>query len=154
MQSLLIQVSLDIALVKSQSDTSLIDVITYYTTIMGILRAGYVCFPISPRNSPTAVAHLLSKTSAAHIIVGREKTYQDLVSAALVSLKEDFAESSGAAGIPFSSMPLFEDLYLSDWQSNPTVPPPYGEPTLEDICMVVHSSGESISLYLISSGSF
>src|SRR6202034_3963513 len=38
------------------------DTITYFFFMVGILRAGFTVFPISPRNNPPAIAHLLKKT--------------------------------------------------------------------------------------------
>ncbi len=37
----------------------IVDTITYYTMIMAVMRRGYAIIPISPRNSPAAVAHLI-----------------------------------------------------------------------------------------------
>lgn len=112
---------------------------------MGILRAGYICFPVSPRNSPAAVAHLITKTSTTHIIVGREQAFQDLVSAAMASIRSD---TNGLGEPRISTMPLFEDLYKEDWQRNVEQPPPYGRPKLEEYCLIAHSSGKFVYLEL------
>ncbi|KAJ7930505.1 hypothetical protein B0H13DRAFT_2532734 [Mycena leptocephala] len=42
------------------------DAIPYFTLIMSCLRANYVVFPISPRNSPSAVAYLVAKAGVKH----------------------------------------------------------------------------------------
>ncbi|KAF9553781.1 hypothetical protein CPC08DRAFT_645179 [Agrocybe pediades] len=44
------------------------DTITYFTTLISILRAGYIGFAISPRNSPAAVAHIINKAVTGHIL--------------------------------------------------------------------------------------
>ncbi|KZO93861.1 acetyl-CoA synthetase-like protein [Calocera viscosa TUFC12733] len=43
------------------------DALTYSTLIFGILRAGFVAFPISTRNSVPALEHLIKKTSSPYI---------------------------------------------------------------------------------------
>ncbi|PAV14618.1 acetyl- synthetase [Pyrrhoderma noxium] len=49
---------------------------SYVATVIGILRAGHIAFPISPRNSPEAIAHLLLSVSATHILVSSDPTIQ------------------------------------------------------------------------------
>ncbi|KAK0491291.1 hypothetical protein IW261DRAFT_1547429 [Armillaria novae-zelandiae] len=49
------------------------DTITYFTTMMSLLHANFILFPISPRNSALAVAHLLHKVGVEHVLVGRDK---------------------------------------------------------------------------------
>jgi acyl-CoA synthetase (AMP-forming)/AMP-acid ligase II len=43
-----------------------LDAIPYFVLFMSCLRANYVVFPISPRNSPSAVAHLIDKGGSSH----------------------------------------------------------------------------------------
>ncbi|KAF8889051.1 hypothetical protein BD779DRAFT_1469959 [Infundibulicybe gibba] len=83
------------------------DTITYFTTILGMLRAGIPIFPISPRNSVVAIAHLLSKTRPSHILVGPEANLQLLAQKATELLADD--------EVPFiCPMPTFDDIYLLD----------------------------------------
>ncbi|TFY63805.1 hypothetical protein EVG20_g6168 [Dentipellis fragilis] len=81
------------------------DSITYYTTVMGLVYAGFIPFPISTRNSPAAIAHLIGKTGVGHILVGVEESLHNLVSEALNLLTPD------ATPPVVSAAPLFEDFY-------------------------------------------
>ncbi|KAF7353828.1 Acetyl-CoA synthetase-like protein [Mycena venus] len=44
--------------------------------IAGILRAGYQAFPVSPRNSDVAIAHLLQSTGCTHVFVSGDNAMQ------------------------------------------------------------------------------
>ncbi|KAK7470239.1 hypothetical protein VKT23_001674 [Stygiomarasmius scandens] len=94
--------------ILSQSDT-----IPYYTTVLAIMRANCIPFPISPRNSPQAVAHLINKVGVAHVLVGYDQKMQQLMERATEFLKEEYHYATD--NIPTSSMvPVFEDLYLQN----------------------------------------
>lgn len=105
---------------------------------MGIIRAGMTAFPISPRNSPAAIAHLLSKTNVTHMLIGGEQSLKTLASASL-NLIDHLAVS-----IPTQSvMPVFEDLYID--QNGVTFEPlPLEKPSLNDAAVILHSSGKSV----------
>lgn len=114
------------------------DTVTYVTTEVGILRAGFSVFPISPRNSPEAVAHLLKKTGSNYLLVGGEPMLQKLAHTALELLRAD-----GHPEIPSSHMPHFEDLYPDDesdseFENYPTVKFEREAPSL-----ILHSSGST-----------
>ena len=114
----------------------LLDTITYFTTMVGIVRAGYAVFPISPRNSPEAVADLLSKTAATHILVGAEQSLQDLTASALQVMA-----ANCAAPLPhYSPMPSFEDIYVDDSDHDFKPLPPF-KPDWCDPAIIMHSSG-------------
>lgn len=82
--------------------------ISYFTLIVGIMRANCIAFPISPRNSATAVAHLLKKVSVKHLLVGREQAMTDLANKAFEILLQ---EQTSVQLPTLSPMPVFEDLY-------------------------------------------
>lgn len=112
---------------------------TYVTTEVGILRAGFSVFPISPRNSPEAVAHLLKKTGSNYLLAGGEPMLQKLANTALELLRAD-----GHPEIPSSHMPHFEDLYPDDdsdseFENYPTVKFDREAPSL-----ILHSSGQHV----------
>ena len=121
----------------------MLDSITYSTTITSVLRAGFITFPISPRNSPAVVAHLLSKVNVAHVLVGRDKLMQDLAREALNLMRAQYPHST----IPTTSnMPTFEDHFQARDQD-----------ALESKCNVhnIHhdlNSETTVVLYLHSSG--
>ncbi|KAK0243050.1 hypothetical protein EDD85DRAFT_314137 [Armillaria nabsnona] len=90
------------------------DAITYTTTIMGLQRANYVVFPISPRNSAPAVARLLHEVGVQHVLVGRDASMQDLSHEVLDILGSQYP----SADLPqLSPIPVFEDLFLPDWRA-------------------------------------
>jgi acyl-CoA synthetase (AMP-forming)/AMP-acid ligase II len=114
----------------------LVDTATYVTTEVGILRAGFAVFPISPRNSPEAIAHLLKKTGASHLLVGGEPMLQKLAAASLELLRAD-----DYPDIPFSDMPRFEDLYLHSDSDNEFKYYPAVNFDPDAPSLILHSSG-------------
>lgn len=105
--------------------------------LIGVQRAGFVAFPISPRNSPAAVAHLLTQTAAEYILVGPEPALQDLAAAAF-----DIMREAGTPLPPRAQMPVFEDLYIDDRESAlEPLPPLHAD--LDDPIVMMHSSGKS-----------
>ncbi|KAK0196977.1 hypothetical protein F5146DRAFT_1153799, partial [Armillaria mellea] len=94
---------------------SLSDSITSFVTMMSLLRANYVFFPISPRNSPVAVAHLLHKVDVQHVLVGRDASMQDLANAALEILKSQYSSDMSPEQSP---IPVVEDYFQSQWEKN------------------------------------
>ena len=50
-------------------------------------RTGCPLFPISPRNSAAAIAHLLKKAQVNHVLVGRESAMQEVYAEAVNILK-------------------------------------------------------------------
>ena len=105
--------------------------------LVGVQRAGFVSFPISPRNSPAAVAYLLTKTSSEYVLVGAEQNLQDLFAATLQLMREENAP------LPHQiTMPTFEDLYVQGTDTYVPLPPldaDFDEPTV-----MMHSSGSSM----------
>lgn len=100
------------------------------------MRAGFLPFPISPRNSPAAVAHLFSKSSASRVIVGREQVYQDLVKDALKIMKAQDASQPAT-----SLFPVFDDFYSADAPEAEYVAPAFAHPDFDENCIILHSSG-------------
>ena len=73
----------------------------------GVLRAGYTVFPISPRNSPQAIAHLLNKTGAVHLFVSGDSQLYELACAS-IKLLQAIEESSAVTRY---EIPVFDDLF-------------------------------------------
>ncbi|KAJ7607406.1 hypothetical protein FB45DRAFT_948237 [Roridomyces roridus] len=92
------------------------DQITYFTTIAGILRAGFQAFPISPRNSDVGVAHLLKSTKCSHVFLSEQK-------------------------INILPMPTFDDLYAPSESTSSL--PPMQKLGLEEPAVILHSSGST-----------
>ncbi|KAF8898448.1 acetyl-CoA synthetase-like protein [Infundibulicybe gibba] len=114
------------------------DTITYHTIAMGILRAGYAAFFISPRNSAVAIAHLIDKANVKHIIVGREQNLIDLANESLDVHRHAYPD---ARYRPDSSpSPLFEDLFLSPGEVEDI---PFENKRPEATAVILHSSGST-----------
>ncbi|KAK0492004.1 NRPS-like enzyme [Armillaria luteobubalina] len=101
------------------------DSITFLTVVAGIIRTGYSAFPISTRNSPAAIAHLLESTGCKNLFVSADPAIQEVI-----SMQE---------GINTISMPTFEDLYLK----NEFEPLPHVRPDWEQPALIMHSSGST-----------
>ncbi|EPQ59006.1 acetyl-CoA synthetase-like protein [Gloeophyllum trabeum ATCC 11539] len=117
-----------------------VDSIPYFMTVMAIMYAGYIAFPVSPRNSPAAIAHLISKTDIKHILVGREKAMEDLARESLGVLK---AHYSGVAIPETSLMFLFEELFLPSPKALKREDVPYDHKDPDEIAVILHSSGST-----------
>lgn len=114
------------------------DTVTYVTTEVGILRAGFAVFLISPRNSPKAIAHLLQKMGARHLLVGGEPMLQKLAATSLELLRAD-----GHPDIPVSDMLHFEDLYPRDCSHGDFKYYPAVRFDLDAPALIMHSSGST-----------
>ncbi|KAH7912698.1 hypothetical protein BJ138DRAFT_1083028 [Hygrophoropsis aurantiaca] len=117
------------------------DCIPYFITKIGIMRANHIAFLISPRNSPTAVAHLLEKVGVDHILVGGEQVVQDLANDALDILRNQYS----SARIPeLSAMFVFEELFLEQAQALGTQDMfPYTNRGPDATVLILHSSGST-----------
>lgn len=118
------------------SNQLIVDTVSYLTISMAILRAGYIAFPISPRNSPAAVAHLLHQVGVSHVFVGHEQSMIDLANESLQLLSSQYPQASQPK---FSPVPLFEDLYLESENDPDDIP--FEKRGLNDIVIYMHSSG-------------
>ncbi|KAG2005480.1 CurK protein [Coprinopsis cinerea AmutBmut pab1-1] len=111
------------------------DTVTYFRTLIGLARAGFTGFPMSPRNSPAAIAHLCNKVGVTHVIRGSEPGLVSLVSEAVELLKA----SSTTISLPsVSELPPFthpRDLSATDL--------PYQRRSINEVQLYVHSSGST-----------
>ncbi|KAK7046200.1 acetyl-CoA synthetase-like protein [Favolaschia claudopus] len=117
------------------------DTISYFTMINSCFRANYTVFPISPRNSPAAVAHLLDKVGVQRLLLGQEPSMQDLLAAALNILREKYPETQPPN---VSQLPPFEVLFLPE-NERILVPEsvPYEFMGPDSTLLIVHSSGST-----------
>ncbi|KAI0028244.1 acetyl-CoA synthetase-like protein [Vararia minispora EC-137] len=110
------------------------DSISYMTLIGGIMCSGMSPFPLSPRNSAAAVAHLLKTSGVLQVVVTPDPAMQALASETVAILTKQGIQ------IEVLPMPAFEDLFHED-------PPP--EESSVRVCelrrdmtvLLVHSSG-------------
>ncbi|KAK6966634.1 acetyl-CoA synthetase-like protein [Favolaschia claudopus] len=117
------------------------DNISYFTLLVSCLRANYIPFAISPRNSPAAIAHLIEKTAVQHLLIGHEPSMLELVNTSLDILRD----RSPTCRLPdVSYVPLFEQLFLPEDQriSTPNdIPYEYSGP--DHTALIMHSSGST-----------
>ncbi|KAJ6534650.1 putative aminoadipate reductase [Mycena vulgaris] len=121
----------------------LVDTIVYQAISMGIIVAGSIPFPISPRNSPVAVANLLVTTSC-HRILATKSTVHDLLSDVAVEL----AKNHPGFELTVEEMPSLQAIYPRLGKERPEDPfkrylpiQPYSP--LERVCIIFHSSGST-----------
>ncbi|CCM04238.1 uncharacterized protein FIBRA_06405 [Fibroporia radiculosa] len=117
------------------------DYIPYITVAMGIMRANYVVFPISPRNSPSAIAHLIQAVGISHFLVGQEQAMTDLANATFDILRSKYPSTP----IPESSpLPIFQDLYISESEnSGADMEELYDWGGIDGLQYYLHSSGST-----------
>ncbi|EJD45598.1 acetyl-CoA synthetase-like protein [Auricularia subglabra TFB-10046 SS5] len=106
------------------------DSITYATVAVGVIRAGFEAFLVSPRVSPAVLIHLLGKQGTTHVFVSGDAAMQQLITATQEALGNKLVV------IP---MPSFEQLYSKE----PVQAPPLSQPSLDDTAVVLHSSGST-----------
>ncbi|KAF8989318.1 hypothetical protein BDQ17DRAFT_1288574 [Cyathus striatus] len=115
------------------------DPLTYLSITIGIMLAGFVPFPISSRNSPAAVAHLLRVGDCKAIIFSEDDATQAQAKKAFDIFYENEPNASPVVVI---SVPTYEDLF-----ENPEISKNYpplrklGNVTHDSVCIIIHSSG-------------
>ncbi|KAH9943386.1 acetyl-CoA synthetase-like protein [Epithele typhae] len=67
---------------------ALADSITYTTTCLGIVRAGYTKFVISQRNVPAALVDMFRKTDCRHVLASSDSTIQTIMAAVLKEMDD------------------------------------------------------------------
>lgn len=103
------------------------------------MRAGIPVFPISPRNSAPAIAHLILEAKASHILISVDRPIRDLMDQVLAEL----GKSPPQFCPRISPMPTHEDLYMQEapFEQIPARVYDYSAPAV-----FVHSSGTVLSL--------
>ncbi|KAI1789126.1 acetyl-CoA synthetase-like protein [Ganoderma leucocontextum] len=116
------------------------DTITYFCTIVGILRSGCTAFLISTRNTSAAVADMLSRTGATHLLVSPDAVMGGIADEAFQSLADLRVHVDRLA------MPVFEDLFpetvdpASPFEAEVELPTSYD---MEAVAVILHSSGST-----------
>lgn len=104
------------------------------------MRAGFGVFPISPRNSPEAIAHLLKQTGTKYLMVGKEPMLQKLAAATLEILRRPDGKSE-SFDVTLLDMPVFEDIYPANASSEQERMYPAIRYDPQSIALILHSSG-------------
>ncbi|KAJ7659561.1 hypothetical protein DFH06DRAFT_1044174 [Mycena polygramma] len=106
------------------------DQITYTSMVAGVVLAGFAPFPLSTRNSPAAIAHLLQSKSCSHMFVSSDPSMHKLAAAAGVILGGD---------LKMIPMPTFQELF--EPSHVPEILP--RRVALDDAAVIMHSSGST-----------
>ncbi|KAJ8453583.1 hypothetical protein ONZ51_g13516 [Trametes cubensis] len=85
------------------------DTITYFCTVIGVMRAGYTVFLVSTRNGPAGVADMLQKTNASQMLISPD--------VAVRQVAHDTIGLLPAGQLTLQTMPTFEDLFPKDSKS-------------------------------------
>lgn len=115
---------------------TLADTITYFTSIISIMHANFVVFPISPRNSALAVANLITKANIKHILVGQEQSMVDLAQKAIETVA---SQNSSTIAPTTSPLLLFAQLFSGNVVPEEDIN--YVKTAPEEIVAYSHSSG-------------
>lgn len=114
------------------------DHISYFCTILAIMRLGLTPFPLSIRNSPIAIAHLIKKTQIQQLFVSPDPAMQRLRKDSLAILKQD--------GIDIEVMPMIQFDAISDESAQAveldTVDLQVPKIDMSTLAIILHSSGE------------
>ncbi|KAK0472521.1 NRPS-like enzyme [Armillaria novae-zelandiae] len=111
--------------------------ITYFAVLAGLMRLGFIPFPISPRNSVAAIVHLIKSTGTRHLIVSQDTLLQ---STADIVCRQAW-EADVNDKIAIIPMPHFSDLFSGKPGSYEPLPPV--RPDWSQTAIIIHSSGST-----------
>ncbi|EPQ57834.1 acetyl-CoA synthetase-like protein [Gloeophyllum trabeum ATCC 11539] len=120
---------------------ALCDTVMYMALLVGMVRAGLVPFPISPRNSAPAIHNMLSKTGCHRLL-----TTKAFLKPLLESCQAEFAGKG--CELEIDEIPAFMDVYplLGKETANDPFEPFVLEdwnPAMDDVTLYLHSSGST-----------
>ncbi|KAG0695028.1 hypothetical protein DFH29DRAFT_957159 [Suillus ampliporus] len=123
-----------------------LDTLYYQTIVLGLMRAGFIPFPMSPRNSPPAIVNLLRKTSCVRLIAVRDSLNALIEAVERIYITESRESHFHGDGLMITEPPSFSALYPQfgcETQDNildVLLPWPA---KLDDVALYQHSSGSS-----------
>ncbi|KAI6102822.1 putative aminoadipate reductase [Pisolithus sp. B1] len=119
-----------------------VDSILYQALFMGIIYAGLIPLPMSPRNSPAAIINLLKTTKSRHLIATKS-SLRSLISEVKRQLTSHDDE---AYGLQIDEPPTLAIVYpymSEETIHSPFVPYPKGDINDDDVMFYLHSSGST-----------
>ncbi|KAF7351310.1 Acetyl-CoA synthetase-like protein [Mycena sanguinolenta] len=114
--------------------------ILYASLIFGAVRAGLTVFPISTRNSPAAVAHLVAQSGVKYLLVSQDGHMQELARKALSLLKEN-EQAHDVGMLPIPTYEEVSDAQRGDLAADAL--PPLCKIPDEEVLVIAHSSGST-----------
>ncbi|PPR05125.1 hypothetical protein CVT24_010381 [Panaeolus cyanescens] len=122
---------------------ALSDSLLYQAITLGMMRAGLVPFPISPRNSAPAVVNLLKKSNCHRMI-----TTQTTLSGLLTDITEELKNNDPEFALTIEEVPRFDDIFPKigcENEDDPFTPypGPATRPDLDELALYLHSSGST-----------
>ncbi|KAG1870691.1 putative aminoadipate reductase [Suillus subalutaceus] len=119
------------------------DTLLYQTVFMGIIFAGLIPFPMSPRNSAAAVTSMMQKTRCRRIIT----THHSLASL-IDGVKASLVSDTQTSQLQIDEIPALSHLYTALVSGTPNEAiVPYSSPGLRssenDVLFYLHSSGST-----------
>ncbi|KAF8520979.1 acetyl-CoA synthetase-like protein [Gautieria morchelliformis] len=111
------------------------DTISYSCLTAGIMSLGCTAFPISTRNSPPAIAHLISKMGVIQLFVSPDPAMQRLSRESLDLLARD------GHSVEILPIPRFEELFLG-MEGKQTAPVAIQPLQIDRPGLILHSSGK------------
>ncbi|KAG1853273.1 putative aminoadipate reductase [Suillus tomentosus] len=119
------------------------DTLLYQTVFMGMIFAGLVPFPMSPRNSAAAVTSMMQKTGCRRLITTRHS-----LASLIDGVEAGLASAIQTSQLQIDEIPALKHLYPSLVSGTPNediVPyPSLGPPSSDnDVLFYLHSSGST-----------
>ncbi|TDL17736.1 acetyl-CoA synthetase-like protein [Rickenella mellea] len=109
------------------------EAISFFCTVVGVMRAGYTVFMVAPSHTPTGLKRLLTEANATHVFVSGEESLQKVAATAAEDAKAD------GLTIGVHPMPKFDDLFVgtsADFEAFPQ-----RNYDLDAINLIIHSAG-------------
>ncbi|KAJ7770520.1 hypothetical protein B0H16DRAFT_1881524 [Mycena metata] len=110
--------------------------ILYVSLVYGALRAGCTVFPLSPRNSDMAIAHLIAESGIKYLLVSADAHMQEIARKAKVLL------GSRSVHVDMIPIPTYEEISTTRGTDLDALPL---APLIDDeqIILIAHSSGST-----------
>ncbi|KAJ7496400.1 putative aminoadipate reductase [Mycena latifolia] len=122
---------------------ALSDTLLFHAVVVGLVTANLIPFPISPRNSPSAVVQLLRRTSC-HRILATCVTLAPLIA----GIQQEFRDTEPEYSLDVAEMPSLAGVYPNLGAEKPDstfdpYPASTAPPALDDTALYLHSSGST-----------
>ncbi|KIM43694.1 hypothetical protein M413DRAFT_443603 [Hebeloma cylindrosporum] len=121
---------------------ALSDTLLYQAVTIGIMRAGFIPYPMSPRNTAAAIIKLLQDTSC-HRLLTTQETLRPLIT----EVTSELSSSDSPYDLSIEEVPPLLDIFPKlgyEKEEDAFEPYPSGvRPPLDDVLIYLHSSGST-----------